>query len=261
MYFEFAKKSFQQSFIYRGNTIIHIIGSFLYLFVSVSIWTALYAGKHSVAGISLNETITYLIMTRLVSHFVYLNMSGYVTNRVMKGNIAIDFIRPVNLKWCAIFTGIGTRIFAIMFISFPMVIIGSLIWGFVLPTSLFVWISFILSIVFASVIHTSLEYTLGLTSFWTKTNFHVSWVKGSLMTLFSGAAIPLWFYPKTFKMIADILPFKYIIFEPLKIFLGKTTQAETLNILLMQLAWMAALLIIEKIVWHYAKRVVTVQGG
>lgn len=261
MYLEFLKKSFQQQFVYRANTIIHIFSSFIYLFVTVSIWTALYKGKGIIDGISQKEMLTYVLMVQFVRTIVKVSVSKYVADRASSGIISIDFIRPVSLKMCALFDSLGSALFNVIIFAVPMLSIGSVIWEFVLPEYHYQWLLFIPSLLMAVVLYSTMEYIMGLTAFWTKTNWHISWIIGSFLTLFSGSHIPLWFYPKSIKSIADLLPFKYFIFEPINIFLGKVTSTQALNIILYQFVWFMILLAIERIVWHYAQRVVTVQGG
>jgi ABC-2 type transport system permease protein len=261
MYIEFLKKSFQQQFVYRTNTIIHILTSFIYLFVTVSIWSALYKGKEVVDGISLKEMLTYVLMVQFVKTLVRLSVSKYVADRASSGIISIDFIRPVSLKMCAISDSLGSALFNVIIFAAPMVIMGSIVWGFLMPTYFYQWIFFVLSLFMAVILYSTMEYIMGLTAFWTKTNFHISWIVGSFMTLFSGSNIPLWFYPKPIRAIADLLPFKYFIFEPINIFLGKVTSGQALNIILLQLIWLVILLMVERVMWNFAQRVVTVQGG
>ena len=261
MYFEFLKKSFQQQFVYRTNTIIHIFSSFIYLFVTVRIWTALYIGKGVVDGISLKEMLTYVLMVQFVGTLVKLRVSKYVADRVSSGIISIDFIRPVSLKMCAISDSLGSALFNVIVSAVPMIILGGLVWGFVAPAHLYQWLFFITSLLMATIIYSNMEYIMGLTAFWTKTNFHISWIIGAFMTLFSGSTIPLWFYPESIRVVANYLPFKYFIFEPINIFLGKVTPYQAVNIVLCQFMWLTIFLIAERIIWHYAQRVVTVQGG
>lgn len=261
MYFEFLKKSFRQQFVYRTNTVIHILSSFVYLFVTISIWSALYRGKSNVDGISLKEMLTYVLMAQLVKTLVRLRVSKYVADRASSGIISIDFIRPVSLKLCAISESLGSALFNAIAFAIPMIILGSLAWGFVLPAHFYQWLVFMLSMIMAFILYSTMEYIMGLTAFWTKTDFHISWIIGAFMMLFSGSDIPLWFYPKTIRIVADFLPFKYFIFEPINIFLGKATPDQAVNVILLQFAWLIILLTAERIVWYYAQKVVTVQGG
>lgn len=261
MYFEFFLKSFSQQFVYRTNTFLHVVNSFIYLFVTISIWSALYVNKVSVDGINISEMLTYVLMAQFVGNIVRLPISSYIAGRASSGIISIDFIRPVNLKMCAISDSLGKMVFNALTSGIPMILLGSLLWGLVLPSDFYRWIYFIISLLLAIMLYSSLEYIMGLTSFWTKTDFHIRWIIGAFMTLFSGSHIPLWFYPEPIKTIADMLPFKYFIFEPINIFLGKTSVNDSLNIILFQIIWLIIFLVIEKIIWHFAQRVVTVQGG
>jgi len=261
MYIEFLKKSFQQQFVYRTNTIINIFTSLIYLFVTVSIWSALYGGRSIIDGISLSEMLTYLLMMQFVRTIVRLPVSNYVADRASSGIISIDFIRPVNLKLCAIFDSLGSALFNVVVFAVPMVIIGCFVWGFVFPANLFQWLIFIPSLFMAIALYSTMEYIMGLTAFWTKTNFHISWIVGAFMSLFSGSHIPLWFLPESIRLVANFLPFKYMIFEPINIFMGKVSSGEALIIILFQFVWLVILFMIERILWHYAQRVVTIQGG
>lgn len=261
MYIEFLKKSFQQQFVYRTNTIIHVFTSFIYLFVTVCIWTALYRGKAKIDDISLKEMFTYVLMVQFVKTIVSLSVSKYVAGRASSGIVSIDFIRPVNLKYCAIFDCLGSTLFNIFVFVVPIVVLGSMIWGFILPSQLYQWVLFVPSLFMAIILYSTMEYIMGLTAFWTKTDFHISWVVRSFMTLFSGSYIPLWFYPEPLKVIANFLPFQYFIFEPINIFMGKATLEESLFIILFQIIWLLILLTLEHIIWYYAQKVVTVHGG
>lgn len=254
-------KGFKQRLIYRANTVIQLLSSFIYFFISINVWSALYRGKNEVSNISLLDMLTYILMVQIVKSLVKLPISQYVANRVTAGNIAIDFIRPTNIKYCAFFDSIGSAVFTVLLFSIPMFIIGSIFWGIILPIDFKQWLLFILSLSFAIILYATMDYIFGLTSFWTKTNYYIGWINSALMVLFSGSVIPLWFYPKTIRAIASILPFHYFIFEPINIFLGKVTNKEAIIIILSQSIWIVFLLLIERIVWHYAKKVITVQGG
>ena len=110
-------------------------------------------------------------------------------------------------------------------------------------------------------LYSMMQAIMGMTAFWTKTDFHVSWIVGAFMTVFAGSAIPLWFFPAPLKAVADCLPFKYMIFEPLNIFLGKTTFEQAILVLIMQAGWTLVLFFAGRVIWRYARRVITIQGG
>lgn len=261
MYLEFLKKRFKQQFSYRANTILLIIVSFIRLFVTMSIWSALYRNKIEVDGISKSDMLTYVLVVQFVSVFVELPVSAYIAQRSKDGNLSIDLIRPINLKLCVIFDSLGNLLYELIWYTIPMMIVGSILWSISISIDFIKTIFFILSIIIAMILYSTMEYIMGLTSFWTKTDFHIKWIIGAFMTLFSGEFIPLWFYPPLLREISNFLPFKYFVFEPINILLGKANMQETLKIIFIQLLWLALLLFIEQIVWHFAEKVITVQGG
>lgn len=261
MYFELVRKSFMQQFTYRMNSFLKILNSFIFLFVTICVWKALYTNKSVVDGIKLQEMITYVVVVQTLQILVKLPVSNYVGNRVITGVISIDFIRPVNLKYCAIADSLGIVLFNFLLTGLPMLFLGSLLWGIIIPTQFYQYIYAGVSVVLAMILYSILEYIMGITTFWTKTTFHIQWIIGAFYTLFSGASIPLWFYPEPIRIIANLLPFRFFAFEPVNIFLGKVSKMEAINILISQSIWIFILCIIEYILWNKAQKVITIQGG
>ena len=86
-------------------------------------------------------------------------------------------------------------------------------------------------------------------------------VKKHLLRLLSGSIIPLWFFPDWFANILKALPFAYIYQLPLDIYIGKSSDAEVLQMMTIQAIWLAVLLLAFFIVSRRATRKVMIQGG
>ena len=63
------------------------------------------------------------------------------------------------------------------------------------------------------------------------------------------------------KTISDVLPFRFITYEPIQIFLGRIQGADIFYCLMMQCLSLIVLLLIERIIWSKASNRVFVQGG
>jgi len=133
MYSEFAKKAFARQFMYRANAIFRLLRSFLRLFVTVSIWSALYRGKTAVDGVSFREMLTYVLMAEIVGTIIQLSLSSYIAGRAADGSISIDMIRPASPFLTAFADRLGQAGSRLLLFSIPMFTAGVLIWGFVLP--------------------------------------------------------------------------------------------------------------------------------
>jgi len=233
----------------------------VYLFVTVNIWQALYRNVPQLNGVSLAQMLTYVLIIQVIVRFQDLELSRYYGERIINGNVSIDFIRPVSLKYSAFATLAGEVSFQILLFSIPMLVLGAFIWGFVLPAALWQWPMFLLSALLGALVYASIEYLMSLTVFWFKTYFHVQCITGALFTLFCGSAVPLWFYPDWLHAIANLLPFRFVIFEPAGIFVGKSTFEHAIFTIGLQISWLFALNFLGHFIWRRAQLIVTVQGG
>jgi len=82
-----------------------------------------------------------------------------------------------------------------------------------------------------------------------------------LLELFSGLLIPISFFPHYFQTALDFMPFKYISYVPLLIYLGKIQGRGLLAAIGMQVFWVAALFALGDMMWRWSTRKITIQGG
>jgi len=82
----------------------------------------------------------------------------------------------------------------------------------------------------------------------------VNIIRYSLMQILSGFLIPLDLFPKWFVTVTDYLPFKYLIYFPVKVYLGQITGPAYWYGILIMLLWIAVLGVAVKIIWPFALR-------
>lgn len=261
VYLEVIRKNFQTSSIYKANSFIYILTGLLELLVQISIWYALLGSKGTVKGISFPDMVNFVIINLIVNSLVRTSIGDSLAAKITDGSIAIDFIRPISLKWYLISESLGRNLFYTVFNTLPVCLTAIIFLGLRLPSEPLNLILFIVSLILGLMLSYSINYVLGLLVFWFKTGFHIRWILGACTDLFAGSIVPLWFYPDIFYKMAKLMPFRLISFEPISIYLGKVSSSEALSTVLLQLMWIAGLLVLEKFIWSKAQRVVTVQGG
>ena len=82
-------------------------------------------------------------------------------------------------------------------------------------------------------------------------------LKRAVILLLSGGLLPLTFFPDWWTSISHYLPFEYIRFVPINIYLGKYTFAAAgfdnlVVVLLVQVFWVVLLLVACKLFWRVA---------
>lgn len=109
-----------------------------------------------------------------------------------------------------------------------------------------------------------MNFLIGLLAFVLNNNSSVSAIKGILIALAGGGFIPLEFLPDWANRVFDLLPFKYIVYWPVQVFLNKENAAtlETFAFIIgRQLIWIGILYVLCKISWKNAVKKFCVAGG
>ncbi|MBN2983976.1 ABC transporter permease [Cohnella algarum] len=258
LYRMIVRYAFHQRFVYRSQAWLIMLNGFAVAILQGSLWTALI--QAGTVDITLREMMSYVIINSVVGYFTYFEASSIIGNRIRDGSIIVDFTMPVEFKWKLFAESIGENLFDILFYGTVTILTTFLLYGAAAPASALHFLLFVPSIVMGILISYHIIYILSLSAFWIVSPYYIGFLIAGLTKLFGGGVVPLWFYPDWLAVLCDWLPFRYITFEPIEIYLG-LDASEAVKTMAMQVAWMAILLAIEKIVWKRAAEKVFVQGG
>lgn len=262
LYYALLRLTFQRQFIYRANAIFNVIGSMLRVLIQISIWVALLGAGGLVDNINLSDMITYTVISLIVRQLISSRVAYTLADKVKSGSICTDLIKPINLKAYLFSEQISSNTFHFLFTGIPVLLLSAFCFGFKLPASISAFVFFIVSLFLAVILMYLIDYVMGLLVFWVKNGDYVRFISGSLFEVFSGAFIPLWFYPGFLVTISKYLPFQLIAFEPISIYLGKTASSTAcMKVILLQILWILLFYLLEKVVWNAAQKIVYVQGG
>jgi ABC-2 type transport system permease protein len=102
---------------------------------------------------------------------------------------------------------------------------------------------------------------LSFFGFWSNETWGVRFIFSQLVSFLSGAIFPLDMLPKPIFQAFQLLPFPYLLFFPLKIYMGKLTSYEIMTGLLIMVFWIQALYLIAYAIWRKGIRVYTAHGS
>lgn len=97
--------------------------------------------------------------------------------------------------------------------------------------------------------------------FYTQDGFGVVYLRQVVTDVFSGAMLPLSFFPGWFQSLADVLPFQASVYLPTQIFLGRIEGAGVVRTLVLQAVWVVVMWVISGLLFRFAARKITIQGG
>ena len=259
MYLALMRYNFKQQFAYRASLYMGILGSIIRIYIQVCIWQALLR-----VGATVEQTVEELVTYTLVAFLINIctgNDTAYaLAARVKSGSIAIDLIRPFPLKWYLFFEQLSGNIFSLIFIGGPVTLVALLLWHVHVPRIVEILFG-VISVVLAVLLTFFFQYAVGLFVFWFKDVAYTRMITSGLVELFSGSLIPLWFYPEGFRQVCELLPFRFMVFEPIAVFLGEYDMAGCFKVILIQLFWVLVLNIIGGLIWKKIQNNIIVQGG
>jgi len=256
-----SKIKIQTALAYRFNVIFTILIQCLIMYALSCFWIAAYDGVETVSGVNQQDMITYTTISVIMGNLLTMGVQDRIAESVRTGSVALDLLKPVNIYGIYLAEDIGDALAAFFQKAIPLLVVGTLLFGFPAPASLVHFALFLLSFAVGYLINWLLAALLGLCAFKILRLGPLANAKGFIMKLLSGSIIPLWFFPARFQAILEILPFMNIYQLPLGIYIGQYTMTEILFRTALQLLWCAALWLLFHVLQKKASAAVLIQGG
>ncbi|MFB9953184.1 ABC transporter permease [Rhizobium puerariae] len=254
--------SFRTEAMHRLQTFVMILGGLVEVFARISIWKAVYGGRADVDGVSLDQMIAYaLIGGTLLSSWDSTAVVRDVGATIRTGAIASTLLRPASYPLMLLAQQLGARLFSMMAVSLPVILVMGLLYGLEAPASVPHGVLFIFYLALSTLILMLTGIIVGLLAFWVLDAHALEWLLRGLLAVLSGGLVPLWFFPAGLAGIAHALPFSWITYQPMAVYLGRLDFGASLAQLLIGVVWLCILGGIATLLWSRACRLVVVQGG
>jgi viologen exporter family transport system permease protein len=155
----------------------------------------------------------------------------------------------------------GESAFRLGLLTLPTAVVVALVFPVQQPASGENFVLFMLGVLGSFYLMAAINFMIGTCAIPLKSILALIRAKYWLIEMLSGLLIPISFFPDAAQKIMTRLPFEYIAYVPLQIYLGKLGRSDALRALAMQWLWVAALLILAHIWWERASRKITIHGG
>ncbi len=259
-YIHIAKKSFLRKSTYKFEYYLGLFGSLLSIFISVAIWKAVYGSESSVAGISVEEAISYAVLAILLRTTLTMN-EFLIDYKIKSGEIATELLRPYSFLAYLFSVIIGEVCFNLWTKVLPLLIVSTWIFRLELFDSWWVLLQFLGSLFLSYLLMYFFNMIFWLCAFWVHQTWSIVTIKNAVVLLLSGATIPFWFLPSGLAELFEWLPFKNIYFTPLAILLGKAPNENVGVLYAEQTLWIFLFAAAGMLMWRKAQRKLVIQGG
>lgn len=262
-YFTIFKIGWQNLLEYRFNFVLGRLRVILVLILFYYIWHSLSLFSSRFAGYSFLELVTYVLLgVNILRSAVFGAQSRKVASEINDGSFSNYLIKPINHFWFIFFKELGER--SVYFITSVIeVIIFALLFNvdFFWQGNVVVLLFFAISCVLSIFLYFILSYIISLLAFWSREAMGPRFLYEWFLEFASGAYFPLDILAKPIFTALQFLPFMYLIYLPMSIYLGRVDFTQAGKGILIQFTWVIATSWFAYIIWNRGLRKYTSEGS
>lgn len=261
LFFEIVRLALRRQLTYRGAMWAGLFTNIFFGLLRAMVMIALYGGQEEVAGMTLQDAITFTGLSQAV--IAYLSFWGWydVMNSVNSGEIAGDLLRPFSYFrfWLAV--DLGRSLVNLVLRGGTILVVYAFFVDLTTPTSLGQWVALALAVSLGWLVSFSWRFWVNLSAFWSPNAAGIGRFAFGMVAILSGFYMPLRYFPEWFQTICYLTPFPAIVNTPIEVYLGLLDGQALWLAMASQLAW--ALLLILICQWTLRRGVhkLVIQGG
>lgn len=261
-YLLLAKAEFRRYSTYRLAIFAGVVTQSVFGFIRISVlFAAISTAGGTLAGYDQRTASTYVWLGQALLAPIAIFGWIEIAERVSSGEIAVDFARPIDLQMAWWARDLGRASFQLLARGLPPLLIGAVTIGLALPQSWTAYplgvISFFLGVSISFVV----RFLINLIAFWTLDVRGFIGLYVVLVGPLCGLFVPVHLFPEWLRIIAYATPFPSMLQTPIDVLSGWALDLAAVALVCSQLAWLAVLVGVARLMqWRAGLRLV-VQGG
>lgn len=252
-YLSIFRISFQQEFVYRLNFIMWRVRNVINILLIFFLWSSVFSDPTRVVfGYNRDKILTYVFGILVLRAIVLSARAVDVAGEIGRGDLTNYLLKPVSYFKYWFTRDLSSKLlniaFAVVEVTLLFLILRPPI---MLQTNPLLILAFLLALVLAIVLFFAILFLVNMVAFWMPEN---GWAAQFLFIVIiteflSGLVFPIDILPKVLQNILYALPFPYLVFFPLQVYLGNLGWELILKGLLISLSWVVLLLLAVKKIW------------
>lgn len=252
-YLSIFKISFEQEFAYRLNFIMWRLRNVLGIFFLFFLWDTVFSNSNQVIfGYNRDKILTYVFGILLLRALVFSARAVDIAGEISRGDIMNYLLKPVNYFNYWFVRDMSSKFLNIFFAFFEATALYIILKPpFFVQQDLFMILAFIISVILAILLFFHMLLIVNMITFWVP---EAGWAGqylfiGIFTTFLSGSVFPLDIFPQSIQQVIYSLPFPYLLFIPLQIYLGKLSIDAIFGGLSISFMWLLILFFAARYIW------------
>jgi ABC-2 type transport system permease protein len=231
-------------------------------FLKVAIlFAAVRAAGGELEGYDVGAISAYVWISQGLLGSVNLNGRTDLAERIRTGDVAVDFLRPVDVQGAFVATEVGRSIFAFIPRGLPTLAIGIVVVGVPFPDHAWALPLGLLSLLLAVTISATTVYLLATAGFWLVETRGLQILYMVVSGFFAGLFLPIWFFPDWLVVLCNATPFPAMLMYPTDVLAGRVDGAGAVLHVLVQVGWLVVTVALGQWLTRAGRMRLEVQGG
>ncbi len=234
---------------YPFNMLIWLIGAVLEPLMMLVVWSVVAEQSGGqINGMTQGDFAAYYLVALFVSRFTFNWLNWEYEELVRNGTLAARLMRPVPVYLLEVMNNIGYKVISNLIVLSVVLLLGFVFQAEFSPP-LWSFLAAIPVLLLAFVVRFTLEWGVALCAFWVTRMRAINNLYYTMFLLFSGMLAPLSFYPPVVQTLSYLLPWRWLIYFPVQVFLGMLTPQEVVSGIGWQLGWLAVISVVVSMFW------------
>ena len=255
------KTTIAEQLQYRGALVIWLLGLVLEPVIYLAVWTTVARSQGGeVDGFTAGDFAAYFLAALIVNHATFTWIMWEFEYWVRHGTLSPQLLRPVH----PLHRNVAANVtFKLLTLAVVLPVAGLLALAFRPTFTPVPWaiVAFAPALVLAFALRFVVEWTLALPAFWVTRVGAITQLYYVAFVFLSGQAVPLALLPEPARVVASLLPFRWLVGFPVELLLGRLTPWEALLGFAAQAAWLVVMVAAMQVVWRRGLRQYSAVGA
>lgn len=246
----------RSDFLFERTRSVSILISLYFL------WNTVLANQTQVLGYERSQLLTYVLLMTLLRAWVLGCTTDRIPMEIAKGKMSELLLKPIsNLGYWAA-QDAASKSINLLSAVFEVGVFALLVSSpFFLPHSFGTWAAFVLAVLGGMIIYFQMSYLLGVMGFWAAQSWGPRFCFEVILEFCAGAYFPIDLLPPAIQKVLGLLPFPYLIYYPVSIYLERLSLAQIVSCLITQVIWITVLSFMVRFAWKMGLKRYAAEGG
>lgn len=242
----------QQQAVRRVDVIIGFFFLWVPILLHIFLWQAVYdinGNAQAQLGYSLQQMITYFVLTLMCARLVGVQIHRMLNNQIIQGDLNRFMLQPLSHLGYHYTRNAAEKLSQFAYLLVPGAILLLVFRDSIVTPTFVNAVQFSAAILLSIALNFLIYYALGLLGFWFGRANQIMMFATALISLVDGSKFPLSLLPVVIQDISRYLPFQYIFYFPIRIFIGAESPQTIRNGFLIEIVWIVIFYLLIRIFW------------